>query len=87
VFKYNDKGQFNGTGYFVVENFKAGEELIKLEGEKVGDREIKFDLEEVDHLLLDPIKPSELVSEFLPKNIEKKFYNSALLKNEDSKPT
>jgi len=30
VFDQNEKGQFNGMGYFVVENFKAGEELIKL---------------------------------------------------------
>lgn len=28
----NERHQFNGTGYFVVDGIKAGEELIKLEG-------------------------------------------------------
>ena len=34
IFLENEKGQFNGNGYFVVDGFKAGEELLKLEGEK-----------------------------------------------------
>lgn len=38
IFSQNEKGQFNGCGYFIVDNIKSGEGLIRLEGEKYGDR-------------------------------------------------
>lgn len=85
VCNHNEKGQFNGTGYFVVENYRAGEELIKLEGEKYGDREIKFDLEEVAALLQYPITEQEKVPDFLVKPTEKKYFNSAIEKKTPAK--
>lgn len=32
IFLENEKRQFNGNGYFVVEDIRAGEKLIRLEG-------------------------------------------------------
>jgi hypothetical protein len=48
VFFNNERGQFNGKGYFVVANVLAAEALVKLEGERFADREITFEVEEVE---------------------------------------
>lgn len=87
VFNKNEKGQFNGTGYFVVDCPKSAEELVKLEGEKYGDREIKFDLEDIESFLIDPLRPEEL-SYNTPENKGgiKKFYNSSLNQEKKEDP-
>lgn len=50
----NEKG-FNGKGYFVVENSQVAESLVRLEGQRIGDREIKFSLDEIEDFLADPL--------------------------------
>lgn len=46
----------NGEGHFILEDSTAAEKLIKLEGEKVSDREVYFEVERLEELIMDPIK-------------------------------
>jgi hypothetical protein len=72
VFFNNERGQFNSKGYFVVENLLAGEQLLRLEGERLSDREINFQLEDVEEFLLSPLQASEQVCDFGAKKYLKK---------------
>ena len=42
IFLENEKKQFNGNGYFVLEDYASGEALVKLEGETYEGREVYF---------------------------------------------
>lgn len=57
----------------MVENVNAAEQLLKLEGERYGEREIAFDLEELEEFLLYPLNESELT----PDKGEKKYVKKA----------
>lgn len=72
IFFTNEKG-FNGKGYFIVNSIQAAEDLVKLEGEKYADREISFDVDNVEDFLLTPLEPNELaefksVKKYVNKN-------------------
>ena len=69
----NEKQQFTGNGYFVVEDMRSGESLLRLEGEKYNSREVSFTLEDVEEFLLDPITNEELFPDFLNKKNTKNF--------------
>lgn len=64
IFLENERRQFNGNGYFVVQDLKAGAELIKLEGEKYNGREVHFSVVEVEEFLQDPLENEELYPDF-----------------------
>lgn len=57
-------GEEEGEGYFVMEDVKNAEGLVKLEGEKIGEREIYFEVEKLNELIVDPITKEECKSCF-----------------------
>jgi hypothetical protein len=59
IFFNNEKG-FNGKGYFIVNSIQSAEDLVKLEGEKYADREVSFEVDNVEDFLLTPLEPNEL---------------------------
>ena len=56
IFPLNDKKQFNGNGYFVLEDYASGEALVKLEGEKYEGREVYLNVPDVEELIQDPVE-------------------------------
>ena len=60
----NEKGLFNGNGYFVVEDFTSGEKLLKMEGEKYDGRDVHFNVADAEEFLLDPVQANELYPDF-----------------------
>lgn len=56
IFLLNDKKQFNGNGYFVLEDYASGEALVKLEGEKYEGREVYLNVPDVEELIQDPVE-------------------------------
>ncbi len=73
IFLENERRQFNGNGYFVVEDMRSGESLIRLEGQQYNGREVSFSLEDVEEFLLDPITNEEQFPDFLSKKNTKNF--------------
>jgi len=73
IFLYNEKKQFNGNGYFVLEDGKSGENLIRLEGEKYNGREISFSLDSAEDFILEPINDDELYPDFANKKASKSY--------------
>ena len=67
----NEKHQFNGNGYFVVDGLKAGQDLVKLEGEKYDHREIHFKVVDVLEFLQEKMEPEELYTDFKSRHGKK----------------
>lgn len=77
IFNKNEKGN-DGTGFFVVQDVEAAENLVELEGEIICGRPIYFSVDEAEYLSMNPISTYQLGS--VPK-----FYNSSLAnKSENS---
>ena len=64
IFNKNERNQNNGEGYFVVADSKAAASLIKLEAEKLTDREVYFTVEDIETNILYPITNEELTPNF-----------------------
>lgn len=44
-----------GTGYFIMNNYENACQLVQLEGKRIAERALFFDVEKHDELLADPI--------------------------------
>ena len=55
-FELDEKYRRNGKGNFIMKDASAAEELVKLENEKVTEREVSFVVETFQELSLYPIK-------------------------------
>lgn len=64
IFLENERGQFNGNGYFIVKDIQSGEELVRLEGEKVNNRDVRFSVPDVEEFLQEPLDNEELFPDF-----------------------
>lgn len=56
----------NGEGHFIMSGKDSAETLVRLEGVKVLDRDVHFEVEPLDDLVVDPIKEKDLISFWNP---------------------
>ncbi len=61
-----------GTGYFILKDVESAANLINLEGSKLIERPLYFEIEKYEDHLLNPIIESEILQKEKPKYIRKK---------------